>query len=103
MHLSELPENWHFFSTSVAYWRNGVDLEEQICFHKKQGYTFLIYLVPCAVDTPYEVLEYAPQVSGSFIIAKYVVEEGPLKAGVRKRTWTITTHRNKQPRGKDDD
>jgi hypothetical protein len=88
--INNLPEDWHFFSTSTAHWRKGVNLEEQIRFHKKQGYTFLIYLVPCKEDVPYEINEYAPQVDGSFIIVKYVVVKGAKNAA-----WTIVTHRAK--------
>lgn len=93
MSLADLPTDWHFFSTSAANWRTGNDLEEQIRFHKAAGYAFLIYLIPCLETETYDIVDYAPQVDGSYIIAKYVPEAEKLVRGTRKVTWTIHTHR----------
>ena len=94
INLEDLPEDWHFFSTSVANWRTGVDLEEQIRYHKGAGYDFLIYLVPCKEEDTYDLEDYAPQVPGSFIIARY--KRDPDVPADKKPRWLITTHREKR-------
>lgn len=61
----------HFFVSSVAEWHVGVDPTELIARMKRTGFPFSLWVVPTAVDAPYQIEGFAPQVEGAKRIALF--------------------------------
>jgi hypothetical protein len=65
----------HFFSSSVATWKVGYDLEGLIKHMKKEKYPFNVYLVPGPETAEYKIEYFAPQVEGTVWLGFYKPEE----------------------------
>ena len=65
---------FHFFASSVAQWRSGLDVSVLIADMKKDGLIFNLWYVPVANDAPYEINFYAPQVDGAIYLGYYTYE-----------------------------
>lgn len=58
----------HFYASSVAQWATTTperDLRQLLKLMDKDGYSYNLYLVPVAHDTPYEINFFQPQVEGT--------------------------------------
>jgi hypothetical protein len=58
----------HFYASSVAQWATTTperDLRQLLKLMDKDGFSYNLFLVPVAHDTPYEINFYQPQVEGT--------------------------------------
>ena len=65
----------HYYASSVAEWHVDNDLEKLIKFFKSEDFPFTISFVPLPIDADYEIRNYAPDVAGRVVIAKYRKEK----------------------------
>jgi hypothetical protein len=65
------PMGQHFFASSVAEWRTGVDPEQLIKDMQKGGYPFRVWLIPVDLEDHYEIKFYVPSVPGALLVASY--------------------------------
>ena len=71
-------QDYHYFASSVLNWTVNEDLEkclrrQRLSDTKKESYQAagcVVWRVPLHVDAHYSILDYAPQVEGSEVVAR---------------------------------
>lgn len=61
----------HFFATSIAEWRTGVDREKLVRAMKAGGFPFTLIWVPLPADAHYEIDNFLPVVDGCAVISEF--------------------------------
>jgi hypothetical protein len=61
----------HFFVASAATWRAGLDVEKLCKAARAEGMAYLVWWVPVVETQDYDIVSFAPQVTGAHLIASY--------------------------------
>lgn len=72
--LASESANGHFYASSVAEWRTGLDPVALIALMQTGGFPFRVWWVPVSRDAHYKIVQYAPDVVGSVVVASYGFE-----------------------------
>ena len=77
-----MPDNAHFYASSVADWvttNDKRDLRELLKMMDGFGYPYNLFLVPVAHDANYEIKMYQPQVEGTKWLGYFETKKGKKK------------------------
>ena len=77
-----MPENTHFYASSVADWvttNDTRDLRELLKMMDKFGYPYNLFLVPLPHTANYEIKMYQPQVEGAQWLGFFETTKGKKK------------------------
>lgn len=69
--VNAYDDKHHFFASSIATWLANDDLDEITKAMKREGYPFNLWLIQGAVDRPYGINNYAPQVDDAVWLGFY--------------------------------
>lgn len=69
-------EEHHFFASSAVEWKVGTDIAALIAHMKRSDWGFNVFLVPGAVNRPYGIENYVPNVPDCVWLAFYGTEKG---------------------------
>ena len=88
--MSEEKQQFHYFTSSILYWRTNecllkcIDQQKKADRDKTQSYQaigFAIYRVPLPADADYVIKEYRPMVDGTSFVGRYDYDTHEFKSG----------------------
>ena len=77
-----MPENTHFYASSVAAWVTTTperDLRQLIKHMERDGFSYNLFLVPLPHTANYEIKMYQPQVEGTQWLGYFETKKGKKK------------------------
>jgi len=87
MNDQNMPENMHFYASSVSQWVTTTperDLRQLIKHMERDGFNYNLFLVPLPHDAKYAIQRYEPKVEGAQWLGYYEVKEETKAKAKRK-------------------